>query len=159
MRLATVLITAAFGLVLAGCEKAQTPTVAPTDEAELLKPSDVPTMDATKETELDRASVIPTPIQGRWGLVAADCTSTRGDAKGLLEIDDTTLRFYESRGVLGEIANRTDRAITAAFAFTGEGQAWSRDMTLTVEDAGKTLIRRESGEGAAAEPLKYTRCT
>src|SRR4051812_2684079 len=26
---------------------------------------------------------IPTAIRGRWGLVPADCTSTRGDAKGL----------------------------------------------------------------------------
>ena len=29
---------------------------------------------------------IPAAIQGRWGLTPADCTSTRGDAKGLLTI-------------------------------------------------------------------------
>jgi hypothetical protein len=77
----------------------------------------------------------------------------------LLEIDATTLRFYESRGTLGDIDKRGVDAIAAEFAFTGEGQTWSRDMTLSLENGGKTLVRRESGEGAAAEPLTYTRCS
>ena len=29
---------------------------------------------------------IPAALRGRWGMTPADCTSTRGDAKGLLEI-------------------------------------------------------------------------
>src|SRR5688572_30753552 len=32
----------------------------------------------------DAASTIPASLHGRWGLTPADCTSTRGDAKGLL---------------------------------------------------------------------------
>ena len=38
---------------------------------------------------------IPAAIRGRWGLTPADCTSTRGDAKGLLEIGPDTLKCSE----------------------------------------------------------------
>ena len=103
-------------------------------------------------------ATIPIAAQGRWGLVPADCTSTRGDAKGLLAIDGTTLKFYESRGTLGKIAERSDTRIRATFAFSGEGMNWVRDEVLDVQDSGKTLIRREYGEDAAPGPLKYTRC-
>jgi hypothetical protein len=140
-------------LALAGCEQARTPTVEPTGSPDLLEPSEVPAADTAA------AKDIPQAMQGRWGLVAADCTSTKGDAEGLLEIDANALRFYESRGTLGEVDQRSDDTITAEFAFEGEGQTWSRDMTLSVKDDGKTLIRRESGEGAADGPLEYTRCT
>ncbi|HUQ13412.1 MAG TPA: hypothetical protein VM055_03970 [Novosphingobium sp.] len=101
---------------------------------------------------------IPAAIQGRWGLVAADCTSTRGDAKGLLTIDPTMLRFYESRGTLGAIKERSATHLRAAFSFSGEGMTWSRDEVLDVQDGGKILVRREYGEDAAPGPFKYKRC-
>jgi hypothetical protein len=120
----------------------------------LLEPSEVPAVDAAATGE-----DIPQAVRGRWGLVPADCTSTRGDAKGLLEIDATTLRFYESRGTLGDIERRSENAIAAEFAFEGEGQTWSRDMTLSVEGGGRTLVREESGDDALEAPLEYTRCS
>jgi len=104
------------------------------------------------------AATIPAAIRGRWGLVVADCTSTRGDAKGLLTIDGTTLRFYESVGTLAEVKEATGTRIRATFDFTGEGMTWQRDETLDVEDDGQTLIRREYGEDAAPGPFRYTRC-
>lgn len=104
------------------------------------------------------ANIIPTPIQGRWGLVPADCTSTRGDAKGLLTIDGTTLKFYESVATLDEIEEAGETRIRADFDFTGEGMTWQRDVTLDVQDGGKMLIRREYGEDAAPGPFRYTKC-
>ena len=83
---------------------------------------------------------------------------TRADNKGLLTITPTTLKFYESIGVLGAISERTDTRLRAAFAFEGEGMKWNRDMTLDVQDGGKTLIRREYGDDAAPGPFKYSRC-
>ena len=102
---------------------------------------------------------IPAALQGRWGLVPADCTSTRGDAKGLLQIDATMLRFYESRATLTRIVESDPSRIVADFAFTGEGQTWQRQVTLEAQDNGQALIRRESGgEDAMPGPLRYRKC-
>ena len=46
----------------------------------------------------DAATAIPASLHGRWGLTPADCTSTRGDAKGLLIVSADGLKFYESLG-------------------------------------------------------------
>ena len=101
---------------------------------------------------------VPVAAQGRWGLVPADCTSTRGDAKGMLIVSATTLTFYESRGTLKKIVEKSDSRLRATFAFSGEGMTWTRDEVLDVQDGGKTLIRREFGEDAVPGPFKYTRC-
>ena len=158
-------------LALAAAACSQQPATVPADETE----GNTPTATATV-TETATATVaatasptsgsttglpelgIPEAIQGRWGLVPADCTSTRGDAKGLLTVSATTLTFYESRGILKRIIERSDTRLRAAFAFSGEGMTWSRDETLDVQDAGKTLIRREYGEDVAPGPFKYSRC-
>lgn len=108
------------------------------------------------EPPADTGTGIPVAMQGRWGLVPADCTSTRGDAKGLMEVGADSLKFYESRAVLAEVAERSGDRLEASFDFTGEGMSWSRDMVLVAR--GDTLVRQESGEGAIPEPLTYARC-
>lgn len=117
-----------------------------------------PQASASPSPGASSAQTIPAAAQGRWGLVPTDCTSTRGDAKGLLTIAGSTLKFYESRGTLGKIAEHSDTRIRATFAFSGEGSTWSRDEVLDVQDGGKTLIRREYGKDAAPGPFKYARC-
>jgi hypothetical protein len=106
----------------------------------------------------DLAAGIPAALQGRWGLVPADCTSTRGDAKGLLTISPTTLKFYESLGTLGKIRTRTASTLRADFSFSGEGMTWTRDETLSV--SGNKLTRTERGgdEPGSGGPFTYTRC-
>ncbi len=101
---------------------------------------------------------IPEALQGRWGLVPADCTTTMGDEKGLLTIGPKTLKFYESRATLGEITERSDTRIEARFAFEGEGMTWEYDEVLDLQDDGETLIRREYGKGAMPGVLKYGAC-
>jgi len=98
---------------------------------------------------------IPDTMQGRWGMVPADCTSTKGDAKGLLVIDATSLRFYESVGTLTSVSERSANSIRGQFAFTGEGMEWTREETLSLE--GATLTRTENG-GDLPGPLQYRRC-
>ncbi len=101
---------------------------------------------------------IPVALQGNWGMVPADCTSTRGDNKGLLRITATSLQFYESLGRLGAIRDRSDTSIKADFTFTGEGMTWNREETLSVD--GNTLTRSEKGsdEPGSAGPFTYSRC-
>jgi len=103
-------------------------------------------------------SAIPAAMQGRWGLVPADCTSTRGDAKGLLTIGPADLRFYESVGRLQTVGEGGADTLRATFAFTGEGMEWQRDMALNVQDGGKVLVRREFGAEAASGAFHYQRC-
>ena len=101
---------------------------------------------------------IPTAFQGRWGLVPADCTSTRGDAKGLLTIADTRLTFYEARGTLTKVIGATADSFDARYGFSGEGQTWDRTERFKLAD-GK-LNRRTDAEQGQEPPvnLNYVRC-
>ena len=99
------------------------------------------------------AAAIPAALHGRWGLTPGDCTSTRGDAKGLLVIGRDGLTFYESRAVPARNFRTTSDSFGADFAFTGEGQSWSKFETLQVT-AGK-LVRTESSPMAS---FTYARC-
>ena len=101
---------------------------------------------------------IPAAIRGRWGMVPGDCTSTRGDAKGLLTITAGKLQFYESVGTLDTIMEAEPTRIRAAFDFEGEGMTWQREVVLDAQDAGATLIRREYGEDAEPGPFRYAKC-
>jgi hypothetical protein len=121
-------------------------------------PPAAPPIEAGNDTGMPELG-IPEAIQGSWGLTPADCTSTRGDAKGLLRVSADTLAFYESLGRLGTIKDRADDRIRAEYAFTGEGMNWTRDVGLTLEQDGRTLIRREYGPEASPGAFKYTRCS
>lgn len=105
-----------------------------------------------------RPNSIPARFHGRWGLVEADCTSTRGDAKGLLRIDDRRLTFFESRGTLDRIETfvPADR-FTANYGFSGEGQAWERVVTLERLPDGQ-LRRTEDGGEEGPVDLVYSPC-
>ena len=105
-----------------------------------------------------RPTSIPARFHGRWGLVEADCTSTRGDAKGLLRIDDNRLTFYESRGTLDRIDGYVpaDR-FTANYGFSGEGQAWQRVVTLERLPDGRLRRVEEGGEEGPVD-LVYSPC-
>mgnify|MGYP000335799878 CR=1 FL=1 len=101
---------------------------------------------------------IPEALQGRWGINEADCEPGRSDAKGLMEVGEETLTFYESRAVLSEAALRSDSMIEGAFAFTGEGMSWSKVMRLRVSDGGNRLIRDDMTGDEAPMTLIYGRC-
>lgn len=113
---------------------------------------------ATSSADQSGSGDIPASVRGRWGMVPADCTSTAGDAKGLLIVSARELKFYESVAKLGEVKERTDMRIRGTFTYSGEGQTWTQDVVLDVQDAGNTLIRRDYGPDAQPGPLQYTRC-
>lgn len=103
-------------------------------------------------------AAIPSAIQGRWALKAADCGAKRGTDLTALLIDAKSLAFFESHGELAHIRERSANRIVADYKFSGEGMDWDRLMQLTVVENGQTLVRRDYGEGAAGEALRYTRC-
>lgn len=99
-------------------------------------------------------ATIPAFLHGRWGMTPADCTSTRGDAKGLLIVSATGLQFYESRAVpVGNVGGSED-SFTADFAFTGEGQSWTGFETLEIQD--RRLVRTTSRPMAS---YTYAKCS
>ena len=104
-----------------------------------------------KNVAAPAASVIPAQYRGRWGLVAADCTSTRGDNKGLITIADKTIRFYESTATLKAQRPAIATSFSGEYGFTGEGQSWDKIVTLT--RTGDTLQRADD-EGR----YTYQRC-
>lgn len=105
-----------------------------------------------------QSGTIPVTLQGRWGINAADCTTTLGDDKGLLTIDGQTVKFYRSRATLETVNERSESSIDAAFDFTGEGMTWQRRMVLDAQDDGATLVRHDYGDDAEPGPIRYARC-
>lgn len=99
------------------------------------------------------AASIPAVLHGRWGLSPEDCTSTRGDAKGLLIVGPSDMKFYESRAVPGSDARPGRDSITGDFTFTGEGQTWTSFQALELR--GQELVRTESNPVAS---FTYARC-
>ena len=172
MRLITLI---ALPLALAACQQNTSPSdeLTTEDTVGTTAPSTTPSVPAepTKTastppnplpTTTDTTGIpefgIPVALQGNWGLVPADCTSKRGDAKGLLRVSATTLTFYESVGKLGAIKSSSDNSVRADFSFSGEGMTWKREETLTV--SGNKLTRTERGgdEPGSGGPFTYTRC-
>ena len=100
------------------------------------------------------SSKIPAALQGRWGLTPGDCTSSLGDAKGLLVVNDSELRFYESRAIPGADAQADADSISGTFDFTGEGQSWSKFEALKLQ--GRDLVRTETKPAAS---FTYAKCT
>ena len=96
---------------------------------------------------------IPAGLQGRWGLTPGDCSSQRGDAKGLLVISGDSLRFYESRAVPSASVQVRDDSIRGDFRFTGEGETWTRFERLELN--GANLVRTESNPAAS---YTYAKC-
>jgi len=99
------------------------------------------------------AIAIPAALHGRWGLTPMDCASTRGDAKGLLLVGPSEVRFYESRAVPAQDAQSGTDSISGDFSFTGEGQTWTKFEALELK--GHELVRTDSNPMAS---FTYARC-
>ena len=125
--------------------------VLPADESAITPTNEME--NGAAEPVNDAARTIPASLHGRWSLTPADCTSTRGDAKGLLIVSAESLKFYESLGKpAGTLTTSADSA-SGDFAFTGEGMTWKRYEALELQD--NKLVRTESSPMAS---FTYARC-
>ncbi|HUE79012.1 MAG TPA: hypothetical protein VMN38_05225 [Sphingomicrobium sp.] len=122
-----------------------------TPSADGSAPANVATAPATAAPV--SAAAIPAALHGRWGMTPADCTSTRGDAKGLLVVSADRLTFYESRAIPARNVEASDDSIRADFDFVGEGQTWTKYQALALQD--DRLVRTESSPMAS---FTYVRC-
>jgi hypothetical protein len=141
-----------------------TPTNLIDDSRNTLVPLDPPGNGAaTSPVPLPTASpspiaAMPADFQGRWGMVANDCDPKRDDNKGLLTIAGNRLSFYESRGGATGIRQLQPTQVAFDLPMSGEGMTWSEPTTLTLLDAGKTLVREVTGAPDRAGSFRYSRC-
>ena len=96
---------------------------------------------------------IPAALHGRWGMTPGDCDVASGAAKGHLVVAGDGLRFFESRAVPVSNAESSPTSFSADFAFTGEGQSWTKYQALSLD--GDRLVRTESSPMAS---FIYARC-
>lgn len=125
----------------------QVPPQLAVDNSQQMVPVDLPQPTAI--------SAIPDAFRGRWGMVPNDCVPGRADNKGLMTVSADSLTFYESRATPSSIEQVTPTRIKAMLAYRGEGQTWRRPTSLTLLDAGKSLVR-EDGDPAGAQT--YSKC-
>jgi hypothetical protein len=155
------IFAAAMLLALAGCQQDNDDNIAIDEtngaktEIEILPPDEG--NDQTAEANAIAPPTVPIPaaFHGRWGMTPGDCTSTRGDAKGLIAIDASSIKFYESRGTLTKVTGDFPENFTGTFAFTGEGMNWTNSQNLKLTGSSNTLIRKQSD---VAQPFTYKRC-
>lgn len=157
-------------LTLAACSGGQddesgpeaSSTIGTPQQAARPAPADAPATDEAPaptgaDADVDEKT-IPAAIRGRWALDPADCSKRPGTDLTVLTVEAADLRFHESHGELKRVGESQARHIVADFRFSGEGEEWDRRMRLDLADGGKTLVRRDMGEGAAAGAIRYTRC-
>ena len=165
----TTAIALALALAISGCDKSD-PVADGADNTAGLPSIDnvagakdgTPSADGSAPTNVATvpagaptvpAVAIPAVLHGRWGMTPADCTSTRGDTKGLLVVSGDRLSFYESRAVPARNVSISSNSIGADFEFTGEGQSWTKFETLQLKK--DKLVRTESSPMAS---FTYARC-
>ena len=154
-----------LALALAACRQPNDDNIAIDDtnsanaEIETLPPDETVANDATNVMNGNSSEVgpvaIPAAFHGRWGMNPADCTSTRGDAKGLIIIDSDSIKFFESRGTLTKVTLNAPENFTGSFAFTGEGQTWTNSQNLKLTGSSNTLVRSETD---VSQSYSYKRC-
>lgn len=155
-----IFATAAL-LALAACQQGNDDNIAIDEtngaktEVEILPPDEGNDQTAEANATEAPAAPIPAAFHGRWGMTPEDCTSTRGDAKGLIAIDASSIKFYESRGTLTKVTGDFPENFTGTFAFTGEGMNWTNSQNLKLTGSSNTLIRKQSD---IAKPFTYQRC-
>lgn len=148
-------------LLLAGCQQGNDDNIAIDEtntanaEIETLPPDEGNDQTAEANATEAPAATIPAAFHGQWGMTPEDCSSTRGDAKGLIVVDATNIKFYESRGTLTKVTGNFPENFTGTFAFTGEGMNWTNSQNLKLTGSSNTLVRKQSD---VAQPFTYKRC-
>lgn len=97
---------------------------------------------------------IPAALQGRWGLAPADCNGDLSAAKGLLVVNPGELHFYESKAVPSSDVAADGDSISGTFAFTGEGQSWTRYEALKLN---RNVLTRTEIKPTAS--FSYAKCS
>lgn len=97
----------------------------------------------------------PASYFGRWGLTDADCIVGVSDAKGLISVQGSLVKFYESIATLRDGKRETLTSVSGNFDMVGEGQEWETHNRYQLSEDRQKLTRIDSGTG---EKYHYLRC-
>jgi hypothetical protein len=97
----------------------------------------------------------PKAYFGRWGMTVNDCAWGASDAKGLLSIQGSLVKFYESTGTMRNGKRETLNSVSSDFEMVGEGQKWQTHVRYRLVDDRQQLIRQDAGD---AQEYVYQRC-
>jgi hypothetical protein len=127
--------------------------VLPPDESVATPTNELESGDDEPSNADETAGRIPASLHGRWGLTPGDCTSSRGDTKGLLIVSGDSLKFYEAQATPAPDLKTSGTSASGDFAFTGEGMKWKKYEALELQK--NKLVRTESNPMAS---FTYARC-
>ena len=130
--------------------------VLPPDESDAATTNELETgVDDASASPVEAApGKIPASLHGRWGMTPGDCTSTRGDNKGLLVVTAEGMKFYESRATPAGDLKTSPNSASGDFNFSGEGMTWKKYEALEIQN--NKLVRTES---SPMKSFAYARCT
>lgn len=144
MRLALALLPL---IALAACDKpAEKPEAQPgvvanisdrTEQAQDAPPQTNATMPVEPSPPPPASGPIPAALQGRWTGVTDKCGDRAADLE--LNILPDQLVFHESVGTVEAVTSGADGQLSVGATFTGEGQSWSRTLTLRPAADGSRL--------------------
>ncbi|MEP7349408.1 MAG: hypothetical protein ABI668_05585 [Sphingorhabdus sp.] len=97
----------------------------------------------------------PNAYFGRWGMTPGDCEPGASDVKGLISVQGSLVKFYESTAVMRNGKRETMTSVSADFDVEGEGEKWQTHTRYRLADDRKQLIRQDVGTPGE---YVYTRC-
>jgi hypothetical protein len=120
------------------------------------KKAQQPSVDLAADAPLKIAIVqFPNAYFGRWGLTPGDCKNGVSDAKGLISVQGSLVKFYEATATMRDGQRETMTSMSANFEFVGEGQKWEKKVRYQLRDDRQVLIRTDLDDGVS---YTYQRC-
>ena len=101
------------------------------------------------------ADTIPQAFLGVWDYVEGSCDPA-SDLR--VEIEPTSMQFYESYGEVTRIEVDSPERIVVSLDMEGEGETWEMARVFTLSNDGRTLTPGSVGEDDF-EPMPLKKCT
>lgn len=133
--------------------------VAPDAERDGIDPAPVDEGDVTNNSSDDdqpddgdgqAAATIPARFHGEWN---SDLSACGKPSLTRLIVSGDKLAFYESSGAVREVDRESERVVSVAATYQGEGETWQATRRLSLSPDGDSLT--VSGSGAT---LTRQRC-
>ncbi|MCP1471798.1 hypothetical protein J3E64_003511 [Sphingobium sp. OAS761] len=90
------------------------------------------------------AGLVPAAFQGRWAGLDDRCGDKAAPMELTIAADE--LVFHESVGTVKAVRNEADGKVAVDASFTGEGQSWTRSLSMALAAGGRRLTITNDGE-------------